>query len=330
MIAPTVSVLMPLYNCEAYLEASLASLAAQSFADFEIIAVNDGSTDGSAEILNTFALHEPRCRVFHTENRGIVAALNTAAAEGRGRYFARLDGDDIARPDRFAEQVAFLDANKSCVCVGSLYRMIDETGTVFAEQKPFGEFRQTDLGDFPPHVASPPHPSIMMRRDAFEAIGGYRIAFPHAEDHDLFLRLARLGRIELLQKHLLDYRIHRSSLSSRNVERQSDSALCAVLSALCVDRGRPDPATFSVSPGLQEYLAALADPAFTRVLEDYRLLRFVHAEMNRRNTLAAWHRLGDLVPRLAKRLPLAIRDRRYRSLLKAVARTAVKNAIGKV
>ena len=329
-MAPAVSVLLPLYNCEVYLQSCLDSLSGQSFTDFEILAVNDGSTDRSAKILDEFAIREPRCRVIHTENRGIVAALNTAAANARGRYFARLDGDDIARFDRFAEQVTFLETHASCVCVGSLYRMIDETGAVFTEQKPFGQFRQTDLVTFPPHVASPPHPSIMMRRDAFEAIGGYRAVFPHAEDRDLFLRLARLGRIELIQQHLLDYRVHRSSLSSKNVEIQSDSALCAFLSALCVELGRRDPATYIVAPAREDFLEAIADPPFTLLVEDYRLLGFVHAEMNRRNIPAAWRRLAVLVPRLAKRLPSAILDYRFRGLLMAVARTVARIAIGKI
>lgn len=330
MTNPAVSVLMPLYNCASFLPAALRSLTSQTLTDFEIIAVDDGSMDETGPMLDAFAAEEPRCRVIRTSNRGIVAALNTAACAARGSYFARFDGDDIARHDRFAEQVAFLDSHPSCVCVGSLCRLIDERGEVFAEQKPFARFRQTDLSAFPPHVASPSHPSIMMRRSAFEAIGGYRAAFPLAEDHDLFLRLARLGRIDLVQKALLDYRVHRSSLSSNGLERQVDSALCAVLSAVVVSLGRPDPAEHVSLPTREDFYDVIADHEFTSLFEDYRLLAQVHGEMNRFRRLAALRRLFPLGLKLIGSLPFRASDDRFRSLMMATVRSTARLALGKV
>ena len=268
---PRVSVLMPLYNCEVHLLASLESLVAQTYTDFEIIAVNDGSTDGTGSMLDAFARREPRCRVIHTENRGIAAALNTAGAAARGEYLARLDGDDIARSDRFAKQVAFLDDETTCVCVGSLSRMID-----------------------------------------------------------LFLRLARLGQIDVVQQPLLDYRVHFSSLSARNLERQTESMLCAVLAAIVVKRGGVDPAAMIEMPDRRDYYRVIGDTAFQELFELYGELSLANGAANRMLRGIAVGRLLRLVPRLLATSPRHIADRRFFTLLKATARSAVRLALGKV
>src|SRR5262245_14197402 len=105
---PAISVLMPIYNAGRFLPAAVESVLAQTFADFELIAIDDGSRDGSSEVLAQLAARDPRIRVFAQENRGIVATLNRALELARAPLVARMDADDLSRPDRFAKQIAFL------------------------------------------------------------------------------------------------------------------------------------------------------------------------------------------------------------------------------
>ncbi|MDR7145205.1 glycosyltransferase [Rhizobium sp. BE258] len=330
MSKPRVSVLLPLYNCQAYVAETLHSLAGQSYEDFEIIAVNDGSTDGTAEELERFAASDPRCKVIQKENSGIVDTLNIAAAAAQGEFFARIDGDDIARHDRFLEQVRFLDQRPDCVCVGSLYRMIDEDGVAFAEQAPFKRFRQTNLDIFPPVVASPPHPSIMFRREIFELVGGYRKPFAHAEDRDLFLRFARYGSLEIIQQPLLDYRIHRNSLSTKNVTAQLDGAINAVLSAMAVNLGKDDPARAANTPTRGDFYRAIGDRDFERIFDRYVGLLSVQGEMNRRRLPQAAMQFAKFAPWVLVNIPLRVADRRFRGLLKETAKTFVKLVLRRV
>ena len=170
----------------------------------------------------------------------------------------------------------------------------------------------------------------MMRRSAFVDVGGYRFAFPHAEDHDLFLRLARLGQIDVVQQPLLDYRVHFSSLSARNLERQTESMLCAVLAAIVVKRGGVDPAAMIEMPDRRDYYRVIGDTAFQELFELYGELSLANGAANRMLRGIAVGRLLRLVPRLLATSPRHIADRRFFTLLKATARSAVRLALGKV
>jgi hypothetical protein len=325
-----VSVLLPVYNCEAYLEQTLASLSAQTFGDFEVIAVNDGSSDGTRDILEAHAKVDARFLPVHKSNGGIVSALNTALSVASGEYSARIDGDDIARSDRFAKQVAFLETNPDCVSVGSLYRMIDATGSVTGEQAPFGALRQTDLSVFPPHVATLPHPSIMSRTAALREIGGYRTMFPHAEDMDMYLRLAKLGRLELIQEPLLDYRVHTGSLSSKHIEAQTDSSLLAILSAITVARGLPDPCQERTQVTRQDFYNALNDCRLPEFFETFRRLRRIEGHFNRQERSEGTRLAVGLLGDLARRAPTSLGDSRYRGLLKSNLRLLARRAVGRI
>lgn len=286
-----VSVLMPIYNCEAYLRATLDSLTIQTLPDFEAILVDDGSTDSSADIIREYAEKDSRFKLVSQKNQGIVAALNHGLAKAQGKYIARLDGDDIAHLDRFKKQLEYLETHPECVCVGSLYRAINEKGELLWQQKVFANIKQTNLKTYPPLVTTLPHPSIMLRRADLEKLGGYRPDFPHAEDFDLFLRLSRLGRLEVVPDYLLDYRVHQSSLSSKNLGTQLDSALKALMAAVLHQATAKDPfddtqvsGNASTKPDLNALFEQLPDhktQAFFRFLKELRLA-------------AAWMNRGDL------------------------------------
>ena len=235
--SPRVSVLMPCYKGEAFVEEAIGSILGQTFAGFEF--VDDGSTDGSPKIIDACCRADSRIRVLTKPNGGIVSALNFGLEACRGEYVARMDADDIALPDRLAFQADYLDRNPGCVLVGG--SSVDEMPpTAHSVRASGGRHAATDLSVFPPRIAVAVHPLVMFRRDAVMAIGGYSADYPHAEDYDLFIRLAAHGTIDNPPKDLLFYRRHEGALSVRHVDVQEDAAVRAELDALR-RAGRPLP-----------------------------------------------------------------------------------------
>jgi glycosyltransferase involved in cell wall biosynthesis len=238
--APAVSVLMAVYNGKRYLPASIESILAQSFRDFEFIIIDDGSTDGSSEIVADFARQDPRIRVIVQQNIGLTKSLNKAIALARGRYIARMDSDDIALPARFEQQVAFLDQHPEHVMIGSQVLLIDPDGDPICE-KP-----QTQYGHDPIQTAllekgwPMVHPAVMIRTETLRTMGGYDERYRTNQDHDLFLRLCERGKVENLPDVLLQYRQHFASVVFKTGIQQSD-VLRAILREAWARRGKPMP-----------------------------------------------------------------------------------------
>lgn len=228
---PRVSWLIPVYNGEAFLREALASVLAQHFTDFEVIVVNDGSTDATRSILSEFARDDARIRILDKPNGGIVSALNAGLAWCTGEYVARMDADDIALPGRLASQVAYLDAHPGCVLVGGCAISVGGSGAPI-NRTTGGRHHRTDFAVFPPRVSVAMHPLITLRRTALLAVGGYRASHPHAEDYDLFLRLVSHGTIDNPDEDMLIYRRHPEAISIRNMEAQERSAAMAEAEAI--------------------------------------------------------------------------------------------------
>ena len=195
--SPKVSVLIPAYNAESTLEPALASMLRQTFGDFEIVVVNDGSTDCTPAILDSFARRDPCVRVIHASHGGIIEALNTGIAGCTGELIARMDADDISHPRRLEMQVALMDARPEVSVCSSLVRMFPRAkllgGLVRYEQwlNSLVTHEQIARDMF---VESPlAHPSAMVRRDELLEIGGYQ-DHGWAEDYDLWLRYFVAGR----------------------------------------------------------------------------------------------------------------------------------------
>ena len=206
-VEPEVSVVMGVYNGEESLRATLNSILAQSGVDFELIAVDDGSTDSSGAILDELAARDSRVRVIHQENRGLTRALITGCAAARGRYIARQDCGDISDPRRLALQKQLMDQNADVVFVSCW------TAFVGPGNEPLYESRGTGAGSSPLAILDAArewgvidgptcHPSVMMRRDAYERAGGYRAAFAVGQDWDLWYRLAAIGKFQMVPEML--------------------------------------------------------------------------------------------------------------------------------
>lgn len=236
---PAVSVVMPVHNGARYVTESLESLRRQSFTDFEIVVVDDGSSDDTPRILAEFATSEPRCRIITQPNQGQAVARDLGVKEAKAPLIAWLDADDIAEETRLARQVAFLGAHPHVAAVGSAIRLID------------GEGRVTGLAPYPcgsAEVATAmstecalAHSAVTMRKAAFMKVGGYRQAFLHAEDYDLWLRLLDEHAVDNLKEPLVRYRQHGGSVSFRYRRQQSLAALAAKHCMRARRAGRPDP-----------------------------------------------------------------------------------------
>jgi glycosyltransferase involved in cell wall biosynthesis len=224
---PFVSVLLPCRNAVAHLDEAMASLVDQTFQNLEIIAVDDGSSDGTAGLLDAWAARDPRVRTVSTPPLGIVSALNTAAAAARGELLARMDADDVAAPRRFEQQVALLDAHPDTAacgtCIQYIPRRLVRDGARRYERWINGVVSPDEM-ERDLFVECPvPHPTLVVRQAAFEQVGGYRdMGWP--EDYDLILRLWEVGyRIGKVPEVLLDWR-ERPDRLSRTDSRYDEDA----------------------------------------------------------------------------------------------------------
>jgi len=223
---PQVSVVIPVWNGERYLKESIDSILAQDFVDFELIIVDDGSTDTTGEIIARYA-GDPRVRAHRQENQGLVTALNVGLELSRADLIARLDADDVARADRLSLQLAYLHGNLDVVAVGSSVELMDADGrTLGIRRYPVGKEMATRglLGG-----CTLAHPAVMMRKAAVLKVGTYRECFRHAEDYDLWLRLTDVGQVDNLPEALIRYRLHAQSVTKRHSARQNFAAKAALL-----------------------------------------------------------------------------------------------------
>lgn len=215
MSSPLVSVVMPLYNSERYLREAMDSVLAQTFSDFELIVLNDGSTDGSQKILEDFRKLDPRIKLISRENRGLAETLNEGIDLARGKWIARMDQDDIALPNRFERQLQWLQETNADIC-GSWIRLFGAADTYILKHAQTDSAIKMELLFGAPFA----HPSVMMRTALVKELR-YDKAWEKAEDYDLWERAARGGwKMTNVPEVLLHYRQHDTQTSTVASSRQ--------------------------------------------------------------------------------------------------------------
>lgn len=218
MNAPKVSVVMSAHNEERYLGRAVESLLEQTFRDFEVIVIDDGSEDRTPEILASY--DDPRLHVVRQGNQGLISSLNRGMALARGQYIARMDADDVAYPERLARQVAFLSANPEVGLLGTAFDEIDGEGRVIGRRR----YPTEDAALRRLLIRYNPffHSSVMIRRGPLERVGGYLETAEGVlvEDYDLWFRLARVTRLAILPDVLMARRYHGGNLSLRHETAQ--------------------------------------------------------------------------------------------------------------
>lgn len=213
---PKLSVIMAVFNGEQFLVESIQSILDQSYSDFEFIIINDGSTDSSLKIINSF--NDPRI-IFHQniQNIGLIASLNKGIKLAKSSIIARHDCDDIALPERFYKQMLALE-DENIVCVGCNLELIDSVGNVV------GQWRYPEQHDY---IAwkllfnnALPHPGAIYRKEIAVDVGCYDPVAEYAEDYDLWSKFLTKGELRNIQESLVKYRIHEGSISKTKADSQ--------------------------------------------------------------------------------------------------------------
>lgn len=234
---PTIDVVMPVYNAAAYLGVAVQSILHQSYTDFRLLCIDDGSSDASPQILQEFAAQDSRIEIVRQENQGLIGALNVGISRCTAPLIARMDADDISMPSRFARQVDFLKKHPAVCAVGSSIVEIDSDSEPLAIQSYATEHQQIDSGMLQIKTGMA-HPAVMMRRSVVQALGGYRDDFGWCEDLDLWLRMAEHKQLANLPEVLLCYRLHTASFSWQ-VDATRAQGLVALLKETYARRGLP-------------------------------------------------------------------------------------------
>jgi glycosyltransferase involved in cell wall biosynthesis len=210
-----ISVVLPAYNAATFLAEAIESILQQTFQEFELIIVDDGSTDNTLEIINLY-LSNPKVKVIKGEHKGLSCALNLGIAEAQYPWIARMDADDIALPDRFQRQVEASCLFPQVVAWGTYAYYISANGKKLG----LAASGPTSIEDFEDrrddgHLVQLIHPTVILKKESLIAAGGYRTEFEPVEDLDLFNRMTAYGPVLAIPEPLLQYRIHNQSVSMK-------------------------------------------------------------------------------------------------------------------
>jgi len=205
-----VSILMPMKNSGAFIQETIQSLLVQSFSDFEIIVVNDGSSDNCQELVESFT--DKRIKIIQGQSKGISSALNQALNVAQGQYVCRCDADDLYPVDRLSNQVKWMEGHPGHIAVAGKFSSMDEKSHVIAEFNT-GEMEceitsELLTGNTRTHLGT-----FLVKLAIVKKLKGFREYFVTAEDIDIQLRLAEMGRITYLPENMYFYRIHNSSIT---------------------------------------------------------------------------------------------------------------------
>lgn len=205
-----VSVLMSVYNDARYVGETVESILRQTFTDFEFIIINDGSTDGTKEVIESF--RDPRIILVNRENKGLTKSLNEGIKLSRGQYIARQDADDISLPHRLEKQVTYMDDNPEVAVLGSSFRLINVKGKKIKDYHYPTTHDEIKKCLFAFQSAFP-HTSVIFRKDKVQELGEYNERFVRSQDYDLWLRVCQRFEVASLSEPLVCLRFREDSIS---------------------------------------------------------------------------------------------------------------------
>lgn len=227
MTAPVISVVMSVYNGEAFLREAIESILEQTFSDFEFIIIDDASKDGSREIILSYK--DSRIVFVQNEgNLGLTKSLNIGIRRARGKYIARMDADDISLPQRFERQLEFMDAHPDCAACGTWYSVVDSAlkFQYKVEHRTDPEGINTALFFYNPIA----HPTVIFRKEAVLNAEGYNEDFRRSQDYELWIRLSLMGyKMSNLSEILLLYRMSSGNITTTDLESQHRYAVAAAV-----------------------------------------------------------------------------------------------------
>ncbi len=218
-----VSVVMPVYNRQDLMPEAIESILGQTFCDFELIIVDDCSTDNTRQVAIDYQKRDARIRIHHhKKNMGIAGARNTGLHLAKGKYIAWMDSDDVSMPDRIEKQFLFMESHPEIGVLGTAAIVIDASGIYLGVMDyPLSHpLLLWALCFYDPIIS----PSAMVRRDLLLASGGYSLVFPQAEDYEMFVRLSKSTHLANLPERLLRLRMHATNTSVVHRSKQLESS----------------------------------------------------------------------------------------------------------
>lgn len=212
---PEISVVISCYNSEKWLIQTLESISNQTFRNFEIIVIDDGSTDSTYSILNEYQKKDSRLKICKKDNTGLSDSLNIGIKLSEGKWIARIDADDICHSDRLYEQLKFSKLNPDTVLITSYHKEFfdDNKNYIYCR---YPKEHTNLVNNLEYRKRFPAHSSSFFLKEAFEKVGGYRCKLSRAEDYDLWLRLSEIGNISCVDKYLVMIRKHDLQISNDN------------------------------------------------------------------------------------------------------------------
>lgn len=227
----TISILLSVHNGERFIRDAVLSLLTQTHREFELLIVDDASTDKTRDTLEELVTQDHRIRVItNATNLGLTRSLNIALRQAQDDFVARMDADDIAMPDRLEKQLAYLESHPDIDVVGTAYEWIDETDHVIG--RPNVITGPDDIHRALPRTNPLLHSSVLLRRSALERVHGYEESYRRAQDYDLWLRLSRTARFANLPEVLMQKRLAKNMISFASEREQLRCAVRARLQAL--------------------------------------------------------------------------------------------------
>jgi hypothetical protein len=271
MDKPAVSVAMVVCNVERFLGEAIESILNQTLRDFEFIILDFGSTDGSTSIISRYKARDSRIKFHVIPHCRYPEARNASCFLAQSPYIAIMDADDVALKDRLMWQVEFMERNPEVGVLGGAVQFIDDAGRkLHTQQYPLrdAEIKHALLVRHSPIA----HPAVVMRKEVFLSVGGYRSAFLASEDYDLWLRIAERCELANLGAVVLKYRLHANQATNRDLERQTICGLAAQAAATIRRNGLPDPlnSVKEITPAVVAGLGVTEEAVEKALLAIYR------------------------------------------------------------
>ena len=219
---------MSVYNAERHLESAVKSVLNQTYPNFEFIIIDDASTDQTKDLLRKIT--DARVKIIYNEkNLGLTKSLNKAFQIARGKFLARMDGDDLSAPHRFEKQLTFLKNHPDYALVGSSYYQINQDDSIISVVKVLTDDLSIKKGLKKQNWFG--HGSVMIRKEAFDKVGGYDERFIFAQDYDLWLRISEHWKVANIEEPLYFWRVSGSGISTKREKEQKEFAQLAVAEA---------------------------------------------------------------------------------------------------
>jgi glycosyltransferase involved in cell wall biosynthesis len=261
----TITVVMPVYNGERFLRPAIESVIHQSFQDFELLAVDDGSTDSSPQILDAFRTEDKRVKVIYRPHIGYAAALNAGISGASHDLIAMMDADDLMMPNRLERQLSFIKLHPHASVVCSYAYLIDVKDRIIGVSQNEVDVERGIAKRDPTLFCEVVNPSVLMRKADIIQVGGYRESFIFAPDRDLWARLATSGYgIQCQPEFLLCYRMHLGAISAQSMHR---NALFATYSNINFVRRLQGDAEIT----FDEFLTQRSQRPLRKRLDDWRI-----------------------------------------------------------